>query len=73
MCGDLIDYVYDKFNVIYFYGLELRLGDNELNGFLLFFCEIVFIGREIMVVLKVIMFILEKEKNVGVKVKGDEK
>ena len=72
-CGDLTDYVYDKLNVTHSYGLELRPGDNEPNGFLLSSCEIVPTGREIMAALKAITPILEKEKNAGVKVKGDEK
>lgn len=55
------------------YGLELRPGDNEPNGFLLSSYEIVPTGREIMAALKAITPILEKEKNAGVKVKGDEK
>lgn len=55
------------------YGLELRPGDNEPNGFLLSSCEIVPTGREIMAALKAITPILEKEKNAGVKVEGGEK
>ena len=55
------------------YGLELRPGDNEPNGFLLSSCEIVPTGREIMVALKAITPILVKEKNAGVKVERDEK
>ena len=71
--GDSTDYVYDKLNVTHSYGLELRPGDNEPNGFLLSSCEIVPSGREILAALKAITPILEKEKNAGVKVEGDEK
>ena len=65
--GDLTDYVYDKLNVTHSYGLELRPGDDEPNGFLLSSCEIVPTGREIMAALKAITPILEKGKNAGVK------
>ena len=71
--GDLTDYVYDKLNVTHSYGLELRPGDDEPNGFLLSSCEIVPTGREIMAALKAITPILEKGKNAGVQVEGDEK
>ena len=60
--GDLTDYVYDKLNVTHSYGLELRPGDNEPNGFLLPDCEIVPIGREIMAALKAITPILAEGK-----------
>ena len=59
--GDLTDYVYDKLNVTHSYGLELRPGENEPNGFLLPDCEIVPTGREIMAALKAITPILAKE------------
>lgn len=60
--GDLTDYVYDKLNVTHSYGLELRPGDNEPNGFLLPDCEIVPTGREIMAALKAITPILAEGK-----------
>ena len=71
--GDLTDYVYDKLNVTHSYGLELRPGDDEPNGFLLSSCEIIPTGREIMAALKAIMPILERENHAGVQVEGEEK
>lgn len=66
--GDLTDYVYDKLNVTHSYGLELRPGDDEPNGFLLPDCEIVPTGREIMAALKAITPILTKRKIAAAKV-----
>ncbi|XP_078343356.1 carboxypeptidase B-like [Oculina patagonica] len=60
--GDTVDYVYDKLNVVHSYGLELRPGDDDPNGFLLSACEIIPTGREIMAALKAITPILTKEK-----------
>lgn len=69
--GDLTDYVYDKLNVTHSYGLELRPGADEPNGFLLPDCEIVPTGREIMAALKAITPILEGKK-AGAKFDKDE-
>lgn len=49
------------------YGLELRPGDDEPNGFLLSDCEIIPTGREIMAALKAIAPILAQEKEADVK------
>lgn len=65
--GDSLDYVYDKLNVTHSYGLELRPGDDEPNGFLLSDCEIIPTGREIMAALKAIAPILAQEKEADVK------
>ena len=71
--GDLTDYVYDKLNVTHSYGLELRPGENEPNGFLLPDCEIVPTGTEIMAALKAITPILAKEIEEVEEVEEDEK
>ena len=60
--GSLTDYVYDKLNVTHSYGLELRPGYDEANGFLLPDCQIVPTGREIMAALKAITPILAEDK-----------
>ncbi len=62
--GDTVDYVYDKLNVIHSYGLELRPGDDDPNGFLLSPCEIISTGREIMAALKAITPILKRKETV---------
>lgn len=70
--GDLTDYVYDKLNVTHSYGLELRPGADEPNGFLLPDCEIVPTGREIMAALKAITPILAEGNKTGAKFDKDE-